>query len=130
MLSSGCRIFKSIIQRIASAASAINLIHTTADHLTRAAYFDAPDDLALSRPQGEMVGSEIGSFLNIPLTVENRIIGMLSLFDEKLGTFDTDLFQMTAMIADYAAIALENFVCMNARTLSGVKQSWNVCACH
>lgn len=108
MLSSGCRIFKSIIQRIASAASAINLIHTTADHLTRAAYFDAPDDLALSRPQGEMVGSEIGSFLNIPLTVENRIIGMLSLFDEKLGTFDTDLFQMTAMIADYAAIALEN----------------------
>lgn len=55
-----------------------------------------------------MVGSEIGSFLNIPLTVENRIIGMLSLFDEKLGTFDTDLFQMTAMIADYAAIALEN----------------------
>jgi signal transduction histidine kinase len=99
---------ESIIQRIASAASAINLIHTTADQLTRAAYFDAPDDLALSRPQGEMVGSEIGSFLNIPLTVENRIIGMLSLFDEKLGTFDTDLFQMTAMIADYAAIALEN----------------------
>jgi two-component system phosphate regulon sensor histidine kinase PhoR len=99
---------ESIIQRIASAASAINLIHTTADQLGLTAYLDAPDDLALSRSQGEVVGSEIGSCLNIPLTVENRIIGMLSLFDEKLGTFDTDLLQMTTMIADYAAIALEN----------------------
>lgn len=99
---------ESIIQRIASAASVLNLIHTTADQLARTAYFDAPDDLALSRPQGEEVGSEIGSFLNIPLTVENRIIGMLSLFDEKIGTFDADLMQMTTMIADYAAIALEN----------------------
>src|SRR5438046_142659 len=78
---------ESIIQRIASAASAINLIHATADQLGLTAYLDAPDDLALSRPQGEGVGSEIGSCLNIPLTVENRIIGMLSLFDEKLGTF-------------------------------------------
>lgn len=99
---------ESIIQRIASAASVLNLVHTTADQLARTAYFDAPDDLALSRPQGEVVGSEIGSFLNIPLTVENRIIGMLSLFDEKIGTFDADLMQMTTMIADYAAIALEN----------------------
>ena len=99
---------ESVIQRIASAASALNLIHTTADQLTRTAYFDAPDDLALSRPQGEVVGSEIGSCLNIPLTVEDRIIGLLSLFDEKMGTFDKDLMQMTTMIADYAAIALEN----------------------
>jgi signal transduction histidine kinase len=99
---------ESIIQRIASAASVLNLVHATPDQLARTAYFDAPDDLALARPQGEVVGSEIGSFLNIPLTVENRIIGMLSLFDEKIGTFDADLMQMTTMIADYAAIALEN----------------------
>jgi two-component system phosphate regulon sensor histidine kinase PhoR len=99
---------ESIIQRIASAASVLNLIHTTADQLARTAYFDAPDELALARPQGEVVGSEVGSFLNIPLIVENRIIGMLSLFDEKVGTFDADLMQMTTMIADYAAIALEN----------------------
>jgi signal transduction histidine kinase len=99
---------EGIIQRIVSAASVINLVHTTAEQLARTAYFDAPDELALSRPQGETVGSEIGSFLNIPLTVENRIIGMLSLFDEKIGTFDADLMQLTTMIADYAAIALEN----------------------
>lgn len=99
---------EAIIQRIASAASALNLIHTTADQLARTAYLDAPDDLALSRPQIEMVSSEIGSFLSIPLTVENRIIGLLSLFDEQIGTFDKDLMQMTTMIADYAAIALEN----------------------
>jgi two-component system phosphate regulon sensor histidine kinase PhoR len=55
-----------------------------------------------------MGGVEIGSCLNIPLTVENRIIGLLSLFDEQVGTFDTNLLQLTTMIADYAAVALEN----------------------
>jgi signal transduction histidine kinase len=33
---------------------------------------------------------------------------MLSLFDEREGAFDTDLLQLTTMIADYAAVALEN----------------------
>ena len=33
---------------------------------------------------------------------------MLSLFDEKTDTFDTNLLQLTTMIADYAAVALEN----------------------
>jgi len=40
--------------------------------------------------------------------VENRIIGMLSLFDEREGAFDAELLQLTTMIADYAAVALEN----------------------
>jgi two-component system phosphate regulon sensor histidine kinase PhoR len=53
-------------------------------------------------------GTEIGSFLNIPLTVENRIVGMLSLFDEREGTFDSELLKLTTMIADYAAVAFEN----------------------
>src|SRR5258708_20731174 len=51
---------------------------------------------------------EYGVWLNIPLTVENRIVGMLSLFDERVGTFDTELLKLTTMIADYAAVALEN----------------------
>src|SRR5258708_26016244 len=55
-----------------------------------------------------MGGTEIGACLNIPLTVENRIVGMLSLFDERVGTFDTELLKLTTMIADYAAVALEN----------------------
>lgn len=99
---------ESMIQRIASAASALNLLHTTPEQLARTAYLDAPDELAQTRPDGEEPGPTIGSCLNIPLTVENRIIGMLSLFDEKVGTFDTHLLQMTTMIADYAAVALEN----------------------
>ncbi|GER89356.1 hypothetical protein KDW_35180 [Dictyobacter vulcani] len=33
---------------------------------------------------------------------------MLSLFDEKVGTFDEELLQLTTMIADYAAVALDN----------------------
>ncbi len=99
---------ESMIQRIASAASAINLLHTTPEQLARTAYLDAPDELAQKRPDGEEPGPDISSCLNIPLTVENRIIGMLSLFDEKAGTFDTHLLQMTTMIADYAAVALEN----------------------
>jgi len=99
---------EAMIQRIASAASALNLLHTTPQHLAQMAYLDAPDELALARPDGEVPGPTIGSCLNIPMIVENHIIGMLSLFDEKDGTFDTHLLQMTTMIADYAAVALEN----------------------
>ena len=99
---------ESMIQRISSAANALNFPYTTPVQLARSAYFDAPDELALTRVEGDIAESEIGSGLNIPLTVENRIIGMLSLFDEKVGTFDADLLQLTTMIADYAAVALEN----------------------
>ncbi len=99
---------ESMIQRISSAANALNFPHTTPQQLARTAYFDAPDELARDWSQGDNMGSSIGSCLNIPLTVENRIIGMLSLFDEQERTFDTDLLQFTTMIADYAAVALEN----------------------
>ncbi|HLZ60885.1 MAG TPA: ATP-binding protein [Ktedonosporobacter sp.] len=99
---------EAMIQRIANAANVIDFPHVEAEQLARSAYFDAPDDLARARTQDDVAGTEIGSSLNIPLTVENRIIGMLSLFDEKTGTFDTDLLQLTTMIADYAAVALEN----------------------
>lgn len=99
---------QAMIQRIASAAKVIDFPHIHADQLAASAYLDAPDDLATSRLQAEVINTEIGSSLNIPLIVENRIIGLLSLFDEKPGTFDTELLQITAMIADYAAVALEN----------------------
>ena len=99
---------ESMIQRISSAANALNFPYTTPVQLARSAYFDAPDELALTRIEGDIAEAEIGSGLNIPLTVENRIIGMLSLFDEKVGTFDANLLQLTTMIADYAAVALEN----------------------
>ena len=101
---------ESMIQRIASAANALNFPSTSAEQLASTAYFDAPDELAQmhTHTQGNVGGSQIGSCLNIPMTVESRIIGMLSLFDEKPGTFDTNLLQLTTMIADYAAVALEN----------------------
>ncbi|GCE27954.1 hypothetical protein KDA_34380 [Dictyobacter alpinus] len=99
---------ESMIQRIASAANALNFPNITSEQLARSAYFDAPDELAQRRGTGEISSTTIGSGLNIPLTVENRIIGMLSLFDEKPGTFDADLLQLTTMIADYAAVALDN----------------------
>ncbi|HTI13293.1 MAG TPA: ATP-binding protein [Dictyobacter sp.] len=112
---------ESMFQRIGNAASYLNFPAITPEQLARTAYFDAPDELAQSRVKrdNDNVNKEkaandaddeaqIGSCLNIPLTVENRIIGMLSLFDEHVGTFDTNLLQLTTMIADYAAVALEN----------------------
>ncbi|MDQ2718010.1 MAG: ATP-binding protein [Chloroflexota bacterium] len=99
---------QAMIQRIARAASIIDFPSVTPEELAVAAYLDAPDELALLDPNASVGGSEIGDFLNIPLTVENRIIGMLSLFDEREGAFDTELLQLTTMIADYAAVALEN----------------------
>src|ERR1019366_5797071 len=79
---------EAMIQRIVSAANVIEFPHIEADQL------------ALPQMQEEMGGGEIGSCLHIPLTVENRIMGILSLFDERVGTFDTDLLQLTTMIAD------------------------------
>jgi signal transduction histidine kinase len=99
---------ESMIQRIASAATAVNFPNVTAEHLARTAYYDAPDDLALRRLPHELAGAKIQSSLNVPLIVENRIIGLLSLFDEQAGTFDKNLLQITTMIADYAAVALDN----------------------
>jgi signal transduction histidine kinase len=99
---------QAMIQSIARASSVIDFPEVTAQELAEVADLDAPDELAptfIATPSG---ATEIGDFLNIPLTVENRIIGMLSLFDEREGTFDTDLLQLTTMIADYAAVALEN----------------------
>ncbi len=99
---------QSIIQRIANAADAIDFPPVSVEDLAMAAYLDAPDELSTSLAQEPDEEATIGSCLNVPLTVENRIIGMLSLFDEQVGTFDTDLLKLTTMIADYAAIALEN----------------------
>jgi two-component system, OmpR family, phosphate regulon sensor histidine kinase PhoR len=99
---------QAMIQNIARAASVIDFPGVTAEELAAIAELDAPDDLAPSYSAMPSEATEIGDFLNIPLTVENRIIGMLSLFDEHPGTFDTELLQLTTMIADYAAVALEN----------------------
>jgi len=99
---------QAMMERIARAAEAINFSGITADELALMAYLDAPDELAPSESSTPSSVTDIGDFLNIPLTVENRIIGMLSLFDEREGAFDTDLLQLTTMIADYAAVALEN----------------------
>lgn len=100
---------EAIFQRIARAANVIDFPQVTAEELAVAAYLDAPDEVAqLQVDAPPMGGAEIGTFLNIPLTAENRIIGMLSLFDEREGAFDTALLHLTTMIADYAAIALEN----------------------
>jgi two-component system phosphate regulon sensor histidine kinase PhoR len=99
---------QAMIQSIARAASVIDFPGVSAQELAVVADLDAPDDLASPSSEIPSVATKIGDFLNIPLTVESRIIGILSLFDEHEGTFDTDLLQLTTMIADYAAVALEN----------------------
>ena len=98
----------AMFQRIARAASVIGFPQMSAAELVAVSDLDAPDELAQAEANTPVGGAEIGDFLNIPLTVENRIIGMLSLFDDRAGTFDAELLQLTTMIADYAAVALEN----------------------
>ena len=99
---------EEMIQRIVSAAQVIDFPSLDVQHLITTAYLDAPDEVAEYRTQEAIECTEIGSVLNIPLTVENRIIGMLSLFDELIGTFDSEMLRLTTMIADYAAVALDN----------------------
>ena len=105
-LSASC--IKDMIQRITNAAQVLDFPDVDAEGLAQTAYFDAPDQVAQFRTQEAIEGTEILSCLNIPLTIENRIIGILSLFDELVGTFDSNLLKLTTMIADYAAFALEN----------------------
>lgn len=99
---------RAMMERIARAARVIDFPIVTAEELAMMAYLDAPDELALPGISPTSRATDIRDFLNIPLTVENRIIGILSLFDEHEHTFDTGLLQLTTMIADYAAVALEN----------------------
>lgn len=98
---------EEMIRRITDAARAVDFPPIDKRQLIEAAYFDAPDEVAQFRTPEAIEATEVGSSINIPLTVNNRIIGILSLFDELIGTFDTELLKMTAIIADYAAIALE-----------------------
>lgn len=99
---------QDMIQCITNAAQVLDFPNVNAQQLAQAAYFDAPDEVAQFRTEEAIETTDMGSFLNIPLTVENRIIGILTLFDELVGTFDSDLLKLTTMIADYAAVALEN----------------------
>ncbi|HVU69738.1 MAG TPA: ATP-binding protein [Ktedonobacteraceae bacterium] len=99
---------QEMFEKIARAASVIGFSHVDSDDLAIAAYLDAPDDLMPLNSSPQPLPTTIGDFLNIPLTVDNRIIGILSLFDEREQAFDTNLLQLTTMIADYAAVALEN----------------------
>ena len=99
---------QEMFEKIARAASVIGFPNVDSEDLAIAAYLDAPDDLTPLDAAPRSPSTTIGDFLNIPLTVDNRIIGILSLFDEREQAFDTNLLQLTTMIADYAAVALEN----------------------
>ena len=99
---------QEVFAKLARAASVIDFPKVTAGELAAVADLDAPDEFSTIVSGTSHVATSIGDSLTIPLTVENRIIGMLSLFDEREGAFDRELLQLTTMIADYAAVALEN----------------------
>lgn len=99
---------EAMLDNITRAANAIGFPNVDSEDLAIAAYLDAPDELTPFDNAQHNAPTTVGDFLNIPLTVENRIIGILSLFDEREQAFDADLLQLTTMIADYAAVALEN----------------------
>ena len=99
---------EAIIKKIARAASVMDFPQVTAEELAGAVYLDAPDEFAQLHSSTLVGDTEVGDYLNIPLTVENLIICLLSLFDAHPGTFDAEQLQMITMIADYAAVALEN----------------------
>src|SRR5947209_13436264 len=62
---------QAMIQRIANAAIVIDFPPINVDELAVTSYLDAPDELSTSQRQDSVGGDEIGSCLNIPLTVEN-----------------------------------------------------------
>lgn len=99
---------EAMLENITRAANAIGFPNVDSEDLAIAAFLDAPDDLTPLDRTAQNAPTTIGDFLNIPLEVDNRVIGILSLFDEREHAFDTKLLQLTKMIAEYAAVALEN----------------------
>ena len=67
---------QAMIQSIARAANVIDFPGMSAQELAVVADLDAPDDLASPAHEMHPVATTIGDLLNIPLTVEIRIIGI------------------------------------------------------
>src|SRR6266487_2311983 len=100
---------QEMLEQIVEAADVIGIPPITGEQLAETAKFYVPEEVAQHQTQEAVECTEVRSTLNFPLTVENRIVGMLTLFDERIGTFDTDTgkLRLTSIIADYAAVALE-----------------------
>jgi diguanylate cyclase (GGDEF)-like protein len=58
--------------------------------------------------QAEVVDREIRSALAVPLTVEERVIGVLSVQSRRPGAYDDHLLSVLTTIAQQAAVAIEN----------------------
>src|SRR6266516_310103 len=61
---------QAMMQSIANAASVMDFPEVSVEELAATAYLDAPDELSTSAHKDEVGGAKIGTFLNIPLTVE------------------------------------------------------------
>jgi len=54
------------------------------------------------------------SFISCPLTISNKLLGVLNINDKKDGTpFNADEFELLQTLANHAAIALENAFLLN-----------------
>ncbi|HEX9923294.1 MAG TPA: GAF domain-containing protein [Anaerolineae bacterium] len=52
-------------------------------------------------------GAHVGRILGAPLTLGDRVIGVLTVFDEQIGTFTDDEVQLLSLFAAQAATAIE-----------------------
>lgn len=52
-------------------------------------------------------GAHIGCILGVPLKLRDRVIGVLTVFDEQVGTFTDDEVQLLSLFAAQAATAIE-----------------------
>ena len=60
---------------------------------------------------GELYGNETihsGSLLTVPMTIQNRLIGMINLHKTETNAFDANTRKIAQAIANQAAIAIEN----------------------
>jgi two-component system phosphate regulon sensor histidine kinase PhoR len=96
------------VHHVVRAATRIGLPALSPEPLAQTLYLDAPDDIADDATLNEPPADRVRSFMANPLFSKNKPIGILGLADDGENMFNEEHLRFFSVIADYAAVALEN----------------------
>jgi two-component system phosphate regulon sensor histidine kinase PhoR len=104
----GAGFLHDMVHHVVRAAARISLPTLAPEPLTQTLYLDAPDDIADDAALHEPPADHVRSFMANPLFSKNKPIGLLGLADDGENMFNEEHLRFFSVIADYAAVALDN----------------------
>jgi len=97
-----------VVHHVVRSAARIGLPVLSPEPLAQTLYLDAPDDIADGIPPSEQPSDRVRSFMANPLFSKHKPIGLLGLADDSENMFNEEHLRFFSVIADYAAVALDN----------------------